>query len=83
MQRGLQIAHQLLQPFASAPGRGEVIGDHSRVAEIQQKRRLLGGEAQEVLVVVVDDFHQVCKQHRSFVGRNPDLRMGKAGMRDR
>ena len=83
MQSSLQIAHQLLQPFASASRGREVIGNHSRMAEIQQKRRLLGGEAQEVLVVVVDNFHQVCKQHRSFVGRNLDPRMGKADIRDR
>jgi hypothetical protein len=52
------------------------------MAEIQQKRRLLGREAQEVLVVVVDDLHQVGKQNMSFVGRNPDPWMGKADICD-
>lgn len=58
MQGALQITHKLLQSFAPAPGRRQVIGDHSRVAQIQQKSRLLRGEAQKVLVVVVDNFHQ-------------------------
>ena len=81
MQSSLQIAHQLLQPFASASRGREVIGNHSRMAEIQQKRCLLGGEAKEVLVVVVDDLHQACKQNFTVVGRNPDPWMGKAGIR--
>ncbi len=48
------------------------------MAEVQQKSGLIRGKAQEVLVVVVDHFHQVCKQHGSFVGRNPEAWMGKA-----
>jgi hypothetical protein len=63
MEGALQITNQLLQSFASAPGGRQVIGNHSRVAEIQQQSGLLGREAQQVLVVVVDDFHQVRKQH--------------------
>ncbi len=59
MQRRLQIAHEPFQAFAPASGGGEMIGDHPRMAEIQQEACLLGGEAEEVLVVVVDDFHQV------------------------
>jgi hypothetical protein len=48
------------------------------MAKVQQKSRLFGGKAQEVLVVVVDDFHQVCKPNISFVGRNRGAWMGKA-----
>lgn len=78
MQGALQIAHQPLQAPAS-PFRGrQVIRDHSRMAKVQQKSGLFRGKAQEVLIVVVDDFHQVCKQHCSFVGRNQGAWMGKA-----
>jgi hypothetical protein len=55
-----------------------MVRNHTRVTEIQQKRRLFRGEAEEVLIVVVDDFHQVRKQHFSVVGQNPDPWMGKA-----
>jgi hypothetical protein len=78
MQGALQFAHQPLQAFASASGRRQMIRNHSRMAKIQQKSGLFGGKAQEVLIVVVDDFHQVCKQHLSFVGRNRGTWMGKA-----
>lgn len=33
------------------------------MAEVKQKGCLFGGEAKQVLVVVVDDLHQICKQH--------------------
>lgn len=78
MQAALKIAHQSLQAFAPASGRRQVVGDHSRMAKVQQKSGLFRGKAQEVLIVVVDDFHQVCKQHHSVVGRNPGAWMGKA-----
>ena len=78
MEGGLQISHQALQAFAAAPGWREMVGDHTCMAEIQQHGGLLGGEANQVLVVVVDDFHPVCKQHRNVVGRNPWAWMGKA-----
>ncbi len=78
MQAALKIAHQSLQAFASASGRRQVVGDHSRMAKVQQKSGLFRGKAQEVLVVVVDDFHQVCKRDLSVVGRNPGAWMGKA-----
>jgi hypothetical protein len=55
-----------------------MVGDHSRMAQIQQERCLLGGEAKKVLVVVVDDFHQVRKQHFTVVGQISHLWMGKA-----
>ncbi|MFM9087607.1 MAG: hypothetical protein ACKOPT_05640 [Cyanobium sp.] len=71
MQSTLEISHKALQTFASAPGRGEMIGYHASMAEIQQQGSLLGGEAQQMLVVVMDDLHEVCKRHCSFVGRNP------------
>jgi hypothetical protein len=58
-----------------------MVRNHTRVAEIQQKRRLFGGEAEEVLVVVVDDFHQVRKQHFTVVGQNLVPWMGKADFR--
>jgi len=77
MESGLKISHQALQAFAAAPRRREMIRDHACVAEIQQHGCLLGGEADQVLVVVVDDLHQICKQHPDFVGRNPCLWMGK------
>lgn len=78
MQGPLQFAQQPLQPPAPAPGGRQVIGDHPRMAEIQQKGGLLGGEAQEMLVVVVDDSHQAFKRNQSFVGRNSLAWMGKA-----
>ncbi len=59
MKGRLQITHQPLQSFALASGGRQVIGDHAGMAEIQQETCLLGGEAEKVLVVVVDDFHQV------------------------
>ena len=80
MEGALQITHQLLQAFAPAPGGRQVIGDHSRVAQIQQESRLLRGEAEEVLIVVVDNFHPVRRLHKTVVGRNPDRWMGKAGI---
>ncbi len=83
MQGPLQIAQQPLQPPASAPGGRQVIGNHPRMAEIQQKGGLLGGEAQKVLVVVVDDSHQAFKRNLSFVGRNAMEWMGKAVRSDR
>jgi len=82
MESPLEITHQPLQSFAAAPGGREMIGNHARVAKIQQKSRLIRGETQKVLIVVVDDFHQVCKQHPTVVGRNRGLTMGKAGIRD-
>lgn len=81
VERRLKVPHQALQAFALASGLGHVVGDHAGMAEIQQQRRLLRGEAQDVLVVVVEDLHQICKQHRLFVGRNPGLWMGKAVIR--
>lgn len=69
VQSPLQIAHKPLQSFASAASRRQMIRDHSCMAQIQQKSGLLGGKAQKVLVVVVDDFHQVSKRHTSFVVR--------------
>ncbi len=37
----LQISHQSLQSFSPAPGWRKMIGDHSRMAEIQQQGNLL------------------------------------------
>jgi hypothetical protein len=63
MQGTLQIPNQAFQAFATAPRWGKMIGDHACMAEIEQKGCLLRGEAKQVLVVVVDDFHQIRKQH--------------------
>jgi hypothetical protein len=63
VQSTLEISHKALQTFASAPGLGKMIGNHTCMAEIQQQGGLLGGEAQQMLVVVMDDLHEACKQH--------------------
>jgi hypothetical protein len=36
MERSLEVTHELLQAFALAPGGGEMIRNHSRVAKIQE-----------------------------------------------
>jgi hypothetical protein len=41
------------------------------MAEIEQKGCLLGGEANQVLIVVVDDLHQICKQHMFIFKTEP------------
>jgi hypothetical protein len=48
------------------------------MAEIQEQGGLLRGQTEEMLVVVVDDLHQICKQPVFFVGRNGRLWGGKA-----
>jgi uncharacterized protein (DUF1499 family) len=80
VQGALQVSHQALQALPVASRWGEVVGDHSGVAEIQQQGSLLRGEAKQVLVVVVDDLHQACKQHLSVVGRRRALWMGKSAI---
>jgi hypothetical protein len=71
MQGPLQITDQAFQAFASAPRWRKVIGDHACMAEIEQKGCLLGGEANQVLIVVVDDLHQICKQHMFIFKTEP------------
>lgn len=57
-QRLLQVPHQPHQRTRWRSVEAEQIGIETGVAEINQQGHFLGGQTQQVFVVMVDDFHR-------------------------
>ena len=80
-QRGLHLGHELLQALLLVGLGGQHVGEGGRVAEVHQQGHFVGAQAEQMLVVVVRDFHKGCRSTQVDVtAATAPLGEGKGGV---